>query len=242
MRSGRCSPGPVFPVVGLVTLIVLAIIVWISPTGLIAATEASLRTLRNLGLGGAVVIGILQVLVGISGILPASLLGIAAGGIYGLIPGFVLAAVSTMTGAVAAFFLSRSLFRLTVERLIASRPRIDNFDTLVAQNGLRLVCLLRISPVPFTVISYTLGLSSIDLRSYIIGTLASLPALGGYVFIGTLADSSLSASITGADPLRWILLGIGGAAMLALTVHFGHIVRRLGFAAQSSGGDQVSEG
>jgi uncharacterized membrane protein YdjX (TVP38/TMEM64 family) len=208
-----------------VGLAVLAIAAWISPAGLIAATDASVRTLRNLGFVGAVVFGILQVLVSVSGILPASLLGVAAGGIYGLVPGFLLAAASTIAGALVAFFLSRSLFRPTVERLIATRPRI--------------------SPVmPFAVTSYMLGLSSIDLRSYIIGTLASLPALCGYVFIGTLADTSLSAGMTGADPLRWILLGIGGAATLVLTIRFGHIVRRLGFASQTVTmvGDQAPEG
>jgi len=36
----------------------------------------------------------------------------------------------------------------------------------------------------FAVASYMLGRSSIDLRSYTIGTLASLPTLCGYVFIG----------------------------------------------------------
>jgi uncharacterized membrane protein YdjX (TVP38/TMEM64 family) len=110
--------------------------------GLIATMDTSMRTLRTLGFRGAVLFGILQVLVAVSGILPASLLGVAAGGIYGLAPGFLLAAVSTMAGAVAAFFLSRSLFRPTVERLIASRPRLKNFDALIAQDGLRLVCLM----------------------------------------------------------------------------------------------------
>jgi uncharacterized membrane protein YdjX (TVP38/TMEM64 family) len=245
MRSDWRSSGRWLLAVGLVGLAGLGIAAWISPAGLIAATDASVRTLRNLGFVGAVVFGILQVLVSVSGILPASLLGVAAGGIYGLVPGFLLAAASTIAGALVAFFLSRSLFRPTVERLIATRPRLRNFDALIAQDGLRLVCLLRISPVmPFAVTSYMLGLSSIDLRSYTIGTLASLPALCGYVFIGTLADTSLSAGMTGADPLRWILLGIGGAATLVLTVRFGQIVRRLGFASQTVTmvGDQAPEG
>jgi uncharacterized membrane protein YdjX (TVP38/TMEM64 family) len=97
--------------------------------------------------------------------------------------------------------------------------------------------------MPFSATSYMLGLSSIDLRSYTIGTLASLPALCGYVFIGTLADAALSARMTGVDPLRWILLGIGGAATLVLTVRFGQILRRLGFTSQTvtAVGDQALE-
>jgi uncharacterized membrane protein YdjX (TVP38/TMEM64 family) len=245
MRSGWRSSGRGPLAVGLVGLAGLGIAAWISPAGLIAATDGSVRTLRDLGFGGAVVFGIMQVLVSVSGILPASLLGVAAGGIYGFVLGSVLAAVSTIGGAVVAFFLSRSLFRPNVERLIATRPRLRNFDALIAQDGLRLVCLLRISPVmPFSVTSYMLGLSSIDLRSYTIGTLASLPALCGYVFIGTLANASLSGWMSGADPLRWILLGIGGAATLVLTVRLGHIVRRLGFTSQTVTvvGDQAPEG
>jgi uncharacterized membrane protein YdjX (TVP38/TMEM64 family) len=237
MRSGWRSSRWGLLAVGLIALAGLGIAAWISPAGLIAATEAWVRTLRNLGFGGAAAFGILQVLVLLSGILPSSLLGVAAGGIYGLMPGFVLAAGSTMAGALAAFFLSRSLFRPTVERLIATRPRLGNFDALIAQDGLRLVCLLRLSPVmPFSVTSYMLGLSSIDLRSYTIGTLASLPALCGYVFIGTLGNASLSAWTTGADPIRWILLGIGGAATLVLTVRFGHILRRLRVYANGHSG------
>jgi uncharacterized membrane protein YdjX (TVP38/TMEM64 family) len=116
---------------------------------------------------------------------------------------------------------------------------------LITQDGLRLVCLLRLSPVmPFSATSYMLGLSSIDLRSYTIGTLASLPALCGYMFIATLADAALSDRVTGVDPLRWILLGIGGAATLVLTVRFGDIVRRLGLHRKTvtTVADQTSEG
>jgi uncharacterized membrane protein YdjX (TVP38/TMEM64 family) len=228
-RPGWHSPGRELLFVGLVCLVGLGILMWIFPIGLIAATEALVRTFRNLGFRGAAIIAVLQVLVAVSGVLPVSLLGVAAGGIYGLVPGFALATVSTIAGAVVAFVLSRSLFRPTVERLLNTRPRLRHFDALIAQDGLRLVCLLRISPAPFSVISYTLGLSSVDLRSYAIGTLASLPALFGYVFIGTLADASLSAWRTGVDPLRWLLFGIGGVATLVLTVRLGHIARRLGF-------------
>jgi len=54
--------------VGLAGLAGLGIATWISPAGLIAATDESVRTLRNLGFGGVVVLGILQVLVSVSGI------------------------------------------------------------------------------------------------------------------------------------------------------------------------------
>src|ERR1700726_705059 len=110
MRLGLRSSGRGLLAVGLVGLAGLGIATWIAPAGLIGATDASVRTLRDLGFGGAVVFGILQVLVSVSGILPASLLGVAAGAMYGLVPGFLLAAVSPLAGAVLSFLLSRSLF------------------------------------------------------------------------------------------------------------------------------------
>jgi uncharacterized membrane protein YdjX (TVP38/TMEM64 family) len=179
------------------------------------------------------VFGVLQMLVAVSGILPASLLGMAVGAIYGLQPGFFVAAGSTLAGATLSFFLSRSLFRATLERLAARRPRLRNLDALIARDGWKLACLLRVSPImPFSATSLALGLSPIGLRDYAIGTLASLPALCGYVFIGTLADTGLSAWTAGAEPLRWWMLGIGDCATLALIVRLGWIFKKIGLASR----------
>jgi uncharacterized membrane protein YdjX (TVP38/TMEM64 family) len=103
---------------------------------------------------------------------------------------------------------------------------------MVARDGWKLVCLLRISPImPFSATSYALGLSSIRLGSYLLGTLASLPALFGYVFMGSLADASLSALQTGAGPVKWGLLVLGVVATVALTVYIGQIGMRAGLVS-----------
>ncbi len=202
------------------------------PQAVIGAAEDAMAQVRGMGGAGLVVFALLQAFVAVSGLLPASLLGVAAGAIYGLVPGFLLAAAATMAGAVLAFLLSRSWFRPAVERMASRRPRLRDFDDSITRDGWKLVCLLRISPVmPFAATSYLLGLSSIGMRDYLIGTLASLPALCGYVFVGTLADAGLSAWARGAGPMQWVLLGVGIAATLALTLRLGQIALRLGLAA-----------
>ena len=208
------------------------------PATVIGTAEHLMTEVRGLGGIGLIAFAVLQAFVAVSGVLPASLLGIAAGALYGLVPGFLLAAVSTLAGAELAFLLSRSAFRPAVERQCARHPRLRNFDALIARDGWKLVCLLRINPVmPFSATSYVLGLSSIGMRDYMMGTLASLPALLGYVFLGTLADASLAAVATGAGPFRWVVIGIGGVTTLALTVHLGSIVARLGsFGGEAPGG------
>jgi uncharacterized membrane protein YdjX (TVP38/TMEM64 family) len=236
VRLGRRPSARGVVAVGLVGLIVFGMAAaWISPDRVIGAAEKLMHVVRELGVRGAVVFAIVQVLVAVSGILPASLLGVAAGAIYGLVSGFLLAAVSTLAGALLSFFLSRSLFRATVERLAARRPRLRNLDARIARDGWKLVCLLRVSPImPFSATSLALGLSAVGLRDYAIGTLASLPALCGYVFVGTLADTSLSAWATGASTIRLVLLGIGGLATLVLVLRLGQIVVKLGLASRAA--------
>ncbi len=195
------------------------------PGVLTTVFQHALDATRNAGPAGYVAFAALTLIVAASGILPASLLGIAAGTAYGLPLGFLLAAVGTMAGAIVAFALSRSIFRDAIARQLARRPGLTNFDELLAQDGWRIVCLLRISPVmPFAATSYALGISAVGIEAYLIGTAASLPALLGYVYLGTLADAGLSAWTAGAAPLRWAMLGLGGLATVAQTA----LVYRMG--------------
>ena len=229
-RRGRRHPsGPVILGACLVGLIAFGIFAaWASPERVTHAAEGLTHLLRGLGFRGALLYAALQICIVVTGILPASLLGIAAGTMYGLVPGFLLAATSTSAGALLSFWLSRSLFRPAVESLVARRWRLRDLDALIARDSWKLVCLLRVSPImPFSVTSFVLGLSSVGLRNYVIGTLASLPALCGYVFIGALADTGLSTWGTGAGPVRWGLLGIGALATLLLICRFGQIAAKL---------------
>jgi uncharacterized membrane protein YdjX (TVP38/TMEM64 family) len=162
--------------VGLVALIVLGTAAaWIAPERAIGTAEILMGVVRGLGVRGAVVFAIVQVLVAVSGVLPASLVGVAGGAIYGLVPGFLLTAAGTLAGALLSFFISRSLFRAIVERLAARRPRFRNLDARIAQGGWKLVCLLRVSPVmPFSATSVLLSLSAVGLRDrHEAGALAS---------------------------------------------------------------------
>jgi uncharacterized membrane protein YdjX (TVP38/TMEM64 family) len=197
------------------------------PGGVADHVQMILSMIHGQGPLGWVLFGLLQIAVAVSGVLPASLLGVGAGAIYGLPLGFALAGASTLAGAVLAFLLSRSLFRPMIERRLQNRPRLTNMDAVIAREGWKFVCLLRVSPVmPFAATSYTLGLSSVSLRNYLIGTLASLPALFGYVFIGTLADAGLLAWNSGAGLFKLALLSIGVLATVVLTLRIGRMAAR----------------
>lgn len=209
-----------------------------NPAEIIAATR---ELLAAAGIAGPMLFALLQIAVALSGVIPASLLGIAAGAIYGLWAGFALAAVGSLAGALLAFGLSRSLLRASVERLVARHRRLRGLDRSLTRRGWLLVCLLRLSPVmPFSATSFLLGLSSVRPRDYLIGTLACLPALFAYVLIGTAADAGAAALGAGESPLRWLLLGIGVAATLLLVVRLGQLALRreldIGWEAEAARG------
>ena len=188
--------------------------------------EGVLRDIQGLGLIGVFALVGSQTIVAFSGVLPASLIGITSGAIYGLTLGFPLACCSTMAGAFVAFGLSRSLLRPTIARLLVSHSRLALFDMMLAHDGWRFVFLMRLSPImPFAATSYTLGLSSIRVRDYLIGSLASLPSLLGYVLVGSLATTGLAAMSQGSRPLQWALLGLGIVTTVVVTLRIGTLAR-----------------
>lgn len=157
-----------------------------------------------------------QILIAACGILPASLMAMAAGAGFGMARGLAMSAACTMLGGWLAFSLSRSMLRPWIARLIGRHGASARFDDAIASEGWRFVCLLRISPVmPFAATSYGLGLTRIGQRAYLLGTLASLPALIAYVALGAFGREAIALGRADAGPLRWIVPVVGVAAILA---------------------------
>ena len=212
----------------LALLLIAALAVGHAWPGLLSGLlDRVLARIGAMGGVGAVLFALLQIAIAASGVLPASVLGVAAGAVYGAPLGFAISGGATLAGAWVAFRLARSLFRPRIERMLASRPRLRNLDQRLGQENWRLVCLLRVSPVmPFAITSYTLGLSSVSPRAYMAGSLAAMPALLGYVVLGSLAHAGLHAGETGAGPMRWVFLGVGIVATILLTARVGQLLER----------------
>ena len=220
------------------SLIFIAIVIVLTPfSGLLLAqlesgyfthlTDTILLTPHGVGPAAFAALLAIQVLVAASGILPASLVAVAAGAIYGVEKGFLLAALCTLAGAMLSFWLSRSTFRPVVARLLSEHPVLHNFEELVTENGWKLVCLLRLSPImPFAAMSFALGLSSVKRGPYLIGTLFSLPSLLGYVMIGQSVGAMSVNWHDGLNEMRLALLGVGGIASVLAMSRVGNMVRR----------------
>ncbi len=167
-----------------------------------------------------------QVAVAACGILPAAIVAVMAGAIYGIWQGMLLSSVCTMLGGWLAFLLSRSFLRPVIARLMKRHSAFSCFDQSVGQEGWRLVCLLRVSPImPFAATSYGLGLTNITQRDFLLGTIASLPSLFGYVALGAFGMEGFVLGVNNAGPIQWVLLAIGTLSVLWAVVRVGRAMR-----------------
>ncbi|WP_233843745.1 VTT domain-containing protein [Dyella sp. 2HG41-7] len=186
-----------------------------------------LDSISRAGMSGFLVVLVVLVLIAFTGFLPASLIGVVSGSLYGLFDGFLVSALATLAGAWVSFLVSRGLFRESFERMFIRRARLRRFGDEIVKGGWRFVCLLRMSPImPFALTSYALGLSGISARNYLLGTVASLPALFGYVCMGSFARHSINAKSINVGYLQWVILGLGVAATIFLTLYVKRVYSR----------------
>lgn len=183
---------------------------------------------EGLGVWGPLVF-ILGYAVATVALVPGSLLTMASGVVFGLWLGTAYTLVGASMGACAAFLVSRYVARRAVERRLEGNPRFAELDRAVGREGLKIVALLRLSPVfPFNLLNYGLGLTRVRFLDYAVACLAMLPGTFLYVYYGALAGD-LAAVASGRVEQgvgRWVLLGVGILATLAVTVVITRQARR----------------
>jgi len=167
-----------------------------------------------------------QVVACIIGVVPASIVVVASGALYGLWYGFLLAVVATLLGAVGAFLAGRFLVGQFLRRWIGGRFPLMRVNAEVAKGGWRFVLLLRMSPIfPFALVSYGLGLSDIRLRDFVIGYLGSLPSLFALTYTGAVADEVTVLLVGGNGRGSLVESAALGLGLLATFVAVGALTK-----------------
>jgi len=156
-------------------------------------------------------------------LVPGWPLRVGAGLVYGPAVGFLVAAPSTFLAATVAFLVGRRLLRRRIAARIAVDPRLAAVDDAVAENGLWIVVLLRLSPLfPNELVNYGLGATRVRLRDYAVASFVGLvPLTASYTWLGSLltAVSDLDHGRPRfAGPLGQLLWWVGLAATVATAV------------------------
>lgn len=166
--------------------------------------------IRGTGARGVALFVIIYVVATVA-VLPGSLLTIAAGFIYGPLRGLLIVSPTSVVAATAAFLLGRTVFRKWAKKKLARSPKASAVDRAIGRESFKLIVLLRLSPlIPFNLLNYALGLSSVRLDRYVIASfIGMLPGTWLYVYLGSLATTTAELAEAGEE---------GGTAKLALMI------------------------
>ncbi len=121
--------------------------------------------------------------------LPASVMAMAAGLSFGLIPGFLAAFTGALLRAYGQFLIAKVCGREAIEGLL--RGRLARLDQRVGESGFLTVLLIRLVPnMPFDVQNFGLGFSRIGFGPYALASLLGLlPTMFLWTYLGyTVTD------------------------------------------------------
>lgn len=163
-------------------------------------------------------------------LVPGSLLTLAGGALFGVLRGTLIVFISAVLGASAAFLIARYFARERVARRVQRDERFAAIDRAIGASGRKIVVLLRLSPVvPFNLLNYALGITSVRLVDYLVGCAAMLPGTLLYVYYGRVIGDIASLA-AGVRPARgasyYLFLGVGLLATILVTALLTRLARR----------------
>ncbi len=158
--------------------------------------------------------------------LPASILTLGAGALFGVVGGTIVVAIGATIAATLAFLLARTILRKRVERWAADHPKFRAIDRAIAREGAKIVVLVRLSAVfPFLFVNYAFGLTSIRLVPYVLATFFGiLPLTFAFVYLGAAGAAvatqrSARALITVAGALIAVGVSFYVARIASRAIH-----------------------
>jgi len=209
---------------GVAAVVAVAIAAALLPVGhwAIELIEAA----RRAGAAGIVALGAVYLVAPLL-LLPASVLTLGAGFLYGPLWGTLLVVPLSNAVAAIAFLLGRTLARRQVERRVAGDARFSAIDRAVGESGFRIVFLLRLSPViPFNLLNYALGLTRVGFGTYLLASfLGMLPGTFLYVYLGSAATNAAQLSSHTRTPAGQFAFWAGIVATALLVVILARIAK-----------------
>lgn len=171
--------------------------------------------------------------------LPGWIFTVAAGLVYGVLGGTAVALTGAIIGSTLAFLCGRYLVRRRVEAATKGNKRFQAIDTAIGEQGWKIVGLLRLSPiVPFNLSNYFYGVTAVGFWPYALASAVGMfPGTLLYAYLGGAGKAGLGSDGE-RSPLKWVFLGVGLLATIAVTV----IVSRTAKNALEKSGAAKSHG
>ncbi|MEM9265560.1 MAG: TVP38/TMEM64 family protein [Cyanobacteria bacterium P01_F01_bin.13] len=192
--------------------------------GIQGTLQNALNWIEGLGPIAPIVFIIMYIIITIS-FLPASVVTLGAGAVFGIIKGTVLVFIGAMLGATAAFLIGRYLARDWVSNKVSGNRIFKAIYDAIEKEGRKIIFLVRLSPAfPFNLLNYALGLTNVSLTDYVLGTVGILPGTILYVYLGGIVGSA--AAGREKTPAEWALLIVGLIATFAVVFIVTKVARK----------------
>ncbi|CAA6654133.1 unnamed protein product [Spirodela intermedia] len=176
---------------------------------------------ENLGPWGPLVLAIAYIPLTILAV-PASILTLGGGYLFGLPMGFVADSLGATIGATAAFILGRTIGKSYVLSKLKDYPKFQAVAIAIQRSGFKIVLLLRLVPLlPFNMLNYLLSVTPIGIGEYMMASwLGMMPITLALVYIGTtLKDlSDVTHGWSEFSTTRWIIIIAGLVVSAVLMV------------------------
>ena len=112
--------------------------------------------------------------------------GTTAGFVYGVWEGWLILASATIAGSFVSFIVSRTVLRSYVERMVANDKRFAALTLTLKQDGLKLLCMIRLCPLPYSLSNGAMStFPTVQPSQYALATAMISPKLLIHVFIGS---------------------------------------------------------
>jgi uncharacterized membrane protein YdjX (TVP38/TMEM64 family) len=144
--------------------------------------------------------------------IPATLLTLAAGALFGLLEGTLWTVIGATLGAIGAFGTARFVARDWAKRQFEKGDRLTKLDQGIQKNGFWFALSIRLAPIfPFNAVNYLFGLTSISFSTYALATLVGIiPGTFAYTWLGMEGANAFQ----GNSLVRWQIFG--ALALLAI--------------------------
>ncbi|MGD1949745.1 MAG: TVP38/TMEM64 family protein [Leptolyngbyaceae cyanobacterium] len=192
--------------------------------GIQGTLQNALNWIDGLGPIAPIVFVLMYIVITVS-FLPASVVTLGAGAVFGIVKGTILVFIGAMLGATAAFLIGRYLARDWVSNKVSGNRVFKAIYDAIEKEGRKIIFLVRLSPAfPFNLLNYGLGLTNVSLTDYVLGTVGILPGTILYVYLGGVVGSAAAGQES--TPAEWAFLVIGLIATFAVVFIVTKVARK----------------
>ncbi|KAH9676354.1 SNARE associated Golgi protein family [Citrus sinensis] len=163
--------------------------------------------------------------------IPASILTLGGGYLFGLPLGVIADSVGATIGATAAFLIGRTFGRSFVISKLKNYPKFQAVAGAIQKSGFKIIFLLRLVPlIPFNILNYLLSVTPVHTGKYMLASwLGMMPSTFSLVYVGTtLKDlSDVTHGWNEISATRWVYMALGFVISVILMVCVAKVAKAL---------------